>query len=70
MSSIFFPPEANHLILSIYIYMPKELNWEITSPPQKKKKNSVGGQENKLALKLDLATCSPLCHTPILKVLP
>ena len=68
MSSIFSPLK----LLSIYIYMPKALNWEITSPPQKKKKkkNSVGGQKNKLALKLDLVACSPLCHTPILKVLP
>ena len=66
MSSIFFPLEA---IVHLHIHA-QGVELRNYPPPSKKKKNSVGGQKNKLALKLDLVACSPLCHTPILKVLP
>lgn len=67
MSSIFFPLEA---IVHLHIHAQGIELRNYLPPSKKKKKNSVGDQKNKLALKLDLVACSPLCHTPILKVLP
>ena len=67
MSSIFFPLEA---IVHLHIHAQGVELRNYLPPSKKKKKNSVGDQKNKLALKLDLVACSPLCHTPILKVLP
>ena len=67
MSSIFFPLEA---IVHLHIHAQGVELRNYLPPLKKKKKNSVGDQKNKLALKLDLVACSPLCHTPILKVLP